>query len=347
MVLQVFSRYGSARAGSVAATVVAVLLVAGPAAWAQRELTDDAGRRVHLPDRITRVFAAGAPAEVLLYTLVPEMLVGRNHMPTAAALAFVPPELRAPIQVVNLPDRDDPQYDAELLALDPDVLIDYGTVDDDYVAALEAISARTNVPAVIFDGRLTQIPAVYRRLGAALGVPARGEQLAAESERILAKYRNALADPAVRVYAACSATGTTPCLRGTSGGEVLEVLGALNVAGTIDDAPRRLLTPEQVGTLAPDVLVAVSASAADRLASDPGWAPVLVRSVLHAPPEVPFNWGPRPPSVNRLLGLVWLAHAVPGRTLSADFFADAQRFFATFYHVRLSEAELRELLGER
>ena len=41
---------------------------------------------VLLPARVSRVFAAGAPAEVLLYTLVPDMLVGRNHMPTAAAL---------------------------------------------------------------------------------------------------------------------------------------------------------------------------------------------------------------------------------------------------------------------
>ena len=43
------------------------------------ELVDDAQRRVELPDAPSRVFAAGAPAEVLLYTLVPEMLVGRNH----------------------------------------------------------------------------------------------------------------------------------------------------------------------------------------------------------------------------------------------------------------------------
>jgi hypothetical protein len=51
-----------------------------------------------------------------------------------------------------------PRYDAELRSLDIDVYVDYGTVDDDYVAALEAISRRTGVPGMIFEGRLTHVP---------------------------------------------------------------------------------------------------------------------------------------------------------------------------------------------
>jgi hypothetical protein len=95
---------------------------------------------------------------VLLYTLVPAKLDGRNQIPPPAALELIPPQYRNPIPIVNLPDRDDPRYDAELLALELDVYVDYGTVDSDYVAALEAISARTNIPAVILDGRLSEIP---------------------------------------------------------------------------------------------------------------------------------------------------------------------------------------------
>src|SRR5262249_20853973 len=65
-------------------------------ASAQTRFTDDAQRTITLPAHPARVFAAGAPAEVLLYTLVPDMLVGRNHMPPAAALEFMPPTLRSP-----------------------------------------------------------------------------------------------------------------------------------------------------------------------------------------------------------------------------------------------------------
>jgi iron complex transport system substrate-binding protein len=68
---------------------------------------------------------------------------------------------------------------------------------------------------------------------------------------------------------------------------------------------------------------------------------------VYAPPTLPFNWGPRPPSVNRLLGMVWMAYALPGRDFDAAFLAEARAFFATFYHVTPTDEQLRALLGAR
>jgi len=78
------------RSASIAAACSAALAVAfcgsAATATAQVPFTDDAGRSVVLPARIDRVFAAGAPAELLLYTLAPEKLPGRNNVPSSAAL---------------------------------------------------------------------------------------------------------------------------------------------------------------------------------------------------------------------------------------------------------------------
>jgi iron complex transport system substrate-binding protein len=316
-------------------------------AWGQTPFTDDAQRSVVLPGKVTRVFAAGAPAEVLLYTLAPEMLAGRNHMPSEEALALIPPEYRAPVQITNVPDQDDPRYDAELLALDVDVYVDYGTVDADYVAALEAVSARTGIPGIILDGRLANIPAAYRQLGSALGVPERGERLAAEAERILSKYRDVLAEPRVRVYLACSQNGTTPCLEGHSFGEVAQWLGATNTGGAVGSAPRRPLTLAEIDASAPAVIIAVSAASAARLSAEPAWREIdaVAAGRVHAPPDLPFNWGPRPPSVNRLLGLIWMAYVLPARSFDDAFFADVRAFFETFYHVTPTREQLRHLIG--
>jgi len=317
-------------------------------AAAQPSFVDDAQRRVELPTTIDRVFAAGAPAEVLLYTLVPEKLAGRNQVPPPAALELIPPQFRHPVAITNLPDRDDPRYDAELVALDVDVYIDYGTIDEDYVAALEAISARTDVPGIILDGRLTEIPATYRRLGAALGVAQRGEELAMEAERLLAKYRNRLGTPATRVYLACSQNGLMPCLAGHSFGEVAEVLGATNVAGHVDTAPRRPLAIAQIHELTPAVVIAASRDAAEAIRADPAWREIaaVAASRVHAPPTLPFNWGPRPPSVNRLAGLIWLAYVAPAKPFDDEFFADVRSLFATFYHVTPTTEQLRELVED-
>ncbi len=318
----------------------------GAVACAQEPFTDDAQRRVTLPEDVTRVFAAGAPAEVLLYTLVPEMLGGRNHVPPEAALELIPPEYRAPALITNLPDRDDPRYDAELLALGVDVYVDYGTVDSDYVEALEAISERTRIPGIILDGRLTNIPAVYRGLGVAFGVPDRGERLAAEAERILSKYRGVLAAPGVRVYLACSQNGTTPCLEGHSFGEAAQWLGATNTGGTTQTAPRRPLNMEEIRASAPDVIIAASKASAASLQADPAWREIaaVAASRVHAPPDLPFNWGPRPPSVNRLLGLIWMAYVLPARPFDEAFFGDVRTFFETFYHVTPTPEQLRRLI---
>ena len=152
-----------------------ILIVAAAAAatpvLTQTRFTDDAQRTVDLPARVTRVFAAGAPAEVLLYTLAPDLLVGRNRLPEGDAVEFFPPAYRTPTLIRQLPEVDNPAADAELIALKPHLYVDYGTVNADYVASLDAVQKRTGVPGIILDGALTRVPAAYRRLGAALGVP--------------------------------------------------------------------------------------------------------------------------------------------------------------------------------
>ena len=65
---------------------------------------------------------------------------------------------------------------------------------------------------------------------------------------------------------------------------------------------------------------------------------------VHAPPNLPFAWGSRPPSVNRMLGLVWLAYVLPGKDFDAAFYADIRALFATYYHVDVTDAQIRGLV---
>jgi len=67
---------------------------------------------------------------------------------------------------------------------------------------------------------------------------------------------------------------------------------------------------------------------------------------VYAPPDLPFNWGPRPPSVNRVAGLIWLAYAACGRPFDDEFRDDLRRLFAAFYHVTPSDAQLGQLVAD-
>ena len=46
---------------------------------------DATGRAIIIPDKVERIFAAGPPAAIVLYTLAPELLLGWTKSPRAKA----------------------------------------------------------------------------------------------------------------------------------------------------------------------------------------------------------------------------------------------------------------------
>ena len=327
--------------------IVAAATAATPV-LTQTRFSDDAQRTVDLPARVTRVFAAGAPAEVLLYTLAPDLLVGRNRLPEADAVEFFPPAYRTPTLIRQLPEVDNPAADAELVALKPHLYVDYGTVNADYVASLDAVQKRTGVPGVLLDGALTRVPAAYRRLGSALGMPERGERLATAVEGIFTRYRGTAANPPIRVYLGCSGDGFVPCLEDDAGGEPLQLLGGVNVAGSRASAPRRPRTIEEIVAMAPDVVViSGNRGAAARLRAHPEWSkvPAVAAGRVYQWPSLPYSWGARPPSVNRLPGVMWLSYVLRNRLFDAAFRDDLRGFYRDFYHLDLSEPQVQSLLA--
>jgi iron complex transport system substrate-binding protein len=340
---------GSRTRVAMSAVALAVTFVATDG-LTQTGFVDAAKRTVAVPLQVSRVFAAGAPAEVLLYTLAPEMLVGRNRLPEGEALEFFPPQYRQPVLIRQLPEVDNPAADAELLAVKPHLYVDYGTVNPDYVASVEAVQQRTRVPGIILDGSLARIPDTYRRLGAAMGIAERGERLGAAADRLLTTYRGALASPSspLRVYLACSADGFLPCLADDSAGEQLAWLGGVNVAGTRATAPRRPLSIDEITAMAPQAIVVTGGpGAAARLRANPAWKSLraVAAGRVYQWPALPYSWGARPPSVNRLPGLIWLAQVLRERPFDAQFDDEVKRFFREFYHLELTGPQLRTLVS--
>jgi iron complex transport system substrate-binding protein len=99
-------------------------------ARAATTLTDAVGRPIGVPDRVERIFAAGPPASILLYTFAPDLLLGwtRSHGPAQCALlgaaACDKPE------VGRLTGRGNTTNFETLLKLKPDLILDVGTVND-------------------------------------------------------------------------------------------------------------------------------------------------------------------------------------------------------------------------
>src|SRR5262245_59000700 len=127
-------------------------LAAPPLAWGQDTLTDAAGRKVPIPTRVMRVFPAGPPAAILLYTLAPDLLIGWPRANRPEEREFLLPDIGARPEVGRLTGRGNTANLEVVLALKPDLILDVGYVDATYVSLADRVQQQTGIPYALLDG---------------------------------------------------------------------------------------------------------------------------------------------------------------------------------------------------
>lgn len=327
----------------------AALALAAPVP-AEQNYTDATGRSVTIPDDPGRVFAAGPPAAVLLYVLKPEAMVGWVRAPREGDLPFLREEVRALPALGRLTGRGDTVNLEVLLGATPDLIVDFGTVNDTYIDLANRVQDQTGLPYVLVDGSLAAMSASIRQMADVLGVAERGEELAAYTEAQLARLDAVLATvPAnerPRVYLARGPEGLETPARGSINAEIIERVGAGNVA-VAETRGVTTVSVEQVQAWAPDVIVTIDRDFAARVGSMPEWQgiPAVANGRVYLAPSAPFGFIDSPPSVNRLAGLVWLAHRLYPEAAQGDLATEIGDFHELFYGIRPDDAALAALLG--
>jgi iron complex transport system substrate-binding protein len=297
--------------------LLALLLLIHPLFAAAADLQDATGRTVRLPDQPARILPAGPPAAVLLAVLAPDLMVGWPHAPSPAARMWLPDATAALPTIPMLTGRQD--VTGQLVALQPDFILDYGAVNPRYAQIIEAVQAKIGIPAVLLDGALPKTPRVLRALGAALHRVDRAELLARQAEAILASVR-APRGAAPRVYYGRGPDGLVGS-PGAGAAEVFALLGWTALTPPGSGTPSRT-SIEAIQALDPDVIIFQSAGMRKVVADSPQWRALRAVRDRHAyvSPDAPFGWLDEPPSINRLLGLAVLgAHGGGATELAAMF----------------------------
>jgi iron complex transport system substrate-binding protein len=336
----------------VAAWAVPLLALFTAATAADKHVVvDSAGRKVEVPVKIDRVFAAGGPASVFIYTLAPEKLLGWNRSLTSEERAYIPGRYANLPTLGRLTGRGNTANVEAMLASRPDVIIDYGAVNHTYISLADRVQQQTGVPYLLFDGSLSQVARTYITAGAALGVRDRAKELARYAEGVLAEIDDRVtrvpAEKRPLVYYARGPRGFQTGLKGSINVESLERIGARNVAAE-HMGPGGLVTvsPEQLLAWNPEIVITIESELFDNARFDDVWK--SIRAVregrLHVAPAEPFPWIDFPPSVNRLIGLKWLARVLYPRAFSADLREETRRFYALFYHQPVDDRQLDALL---
>ena len=315
-------------------------------------ITDGAGRSVAVPARVARVFPAGPPAAIMLYTAAPDLLLGWPRANRPAEREFLLPDVGSRPEVGRVTGRGNTANLEAVLALKPDLILDIGSVNATYVSLADRVQEQTGIPYALLDGRFDGIAATYRMIGALIGRRRAGGGAGALRRRDHRDYlRPHRGDPtrasAARLLRARAARTRDRARR-------LDQCRDHRAPG----AERRRRYPRRSWQCLDRAGAAVE-SGGDRhhrpgfrgrhVYDDRAWAPVAAVHArrVHLSPKLPFGWVDFPPSVNRLIGLWWLAKILYPDRFPEDLRALSRDFYTRFYHVTPNEAQIDRVLAGR
>src|SRR5215510_11904754 len=132
-------------------------------------VTDSVGRSVTVPARVERVFPAGPPAAIVLYTIAPDLLLGWPRANRPDEREFLLPDIGARPEVGRITGRGNTANLEVVLALKPDLILDIGSVNATYISLADRVQEQTGIPYALLDGRFDGTPAAYRIIGELTG----------------------------------------------------------------------------------------------------------------------------------------------------------------------------------
>ena len=322
--------------------------------------TDSTGRQVELPREITRVASAGSLANIMLYAVKPEVIVGWSSRPSGVTEKYIAPEyLELPEYGSFYSGSEDFNREA-LMTSDPQVIIDVGEWDEEYKADLDALQEQVGIPVILIEANIDQNASAYRTLGQILGAEERAEKLAAYCDEVVsdAKAKAATIAPEDRVTVYYGQDdGLSTILSGTIHSQIYELVGAEIVvqADNVQVQQGGGVLGGVLGAKAPDDgLVAGGLQIpAEQAVGQPekGVAPVQaqrhIRQRLYyvvAAPDVAALVG-RPPGPNRVIGIRWLGNLLYPDVFDYDIEQEVKDYFSLFYQYDLTDQEVTDLLA--
>ena len=319
-------------------------------------IIDMTGRTLVVPQTINRVLSTAPPTTIAVYVLAPDKLIGVNFEPNKQnGNVYMPEKYRALPNVGGWFGKQTGNFET-FIAMKPDVILDGDVGVGNFVATLEERQQKFGtIPNVgVLDARnATRYDESIRFLGTLLGADEQAASLSEFYNRVLTKVTSRAStipvNERVRVYYAEGPKGLQTDPYGSMHSELIELAGGINVADC-QIMPGMGMTPvsmEQVTKWNPDVIIVGDPGFYNTIYNDTLWAPIpaVKNHRVYLVPQSPFTWFDRPPGVNRIIGIPWIAKVLyPEKFSDMNLPALTKEFYTKFYHYDLSDSEVNSLL---
>lgn len=318
-----------------------------------REITDMAGRRIRLPERIEKIYAAQPYTNVMAYMLAPDLMIGQLFAITGPDKRFLRPEVRNKPVLGAEPGSGQEASFETILAAKPDFVLLKGNDQTDIARTVERYE-KFGIPVVFADiDSIDNYPAGIEFLGRITGREKQAAKLAAHARSVLAEVDKAVAsippEKRVRVYYAESADGLTTECDQSFHTDAIKRAGGRIVHECVLKTHKGMekVSLEQVMLYNPEFIVSNDPEFEKTVYTDPRWKGIkaVAEHKVLTVPHTPFNWIDRPPSFTRLIGLQWLVYHFYPKAPGRDMQREMREFHALFLGIRPSEADIEHWLA--
>lgn len=313
-----------------------------------RVFTDSCGREVTVPADIQKIAVSGPLAQMVVFAIAPDKMVGvANAWDESAKAYFDAKYLELPLLGQLYGGKGELNLET-LLAAEPDVVIDVGEPKDSMAEDLDALQEQTGIPFVHIDAYLASMNDTYAMLGDLLAMPNEAQGLADYCRYAYDKVK-AIADSVekVNLLYVTGEEGLNVIARGSYHAEVIDMLCS-NLA--VVDEPSSKGTGnevdmEQILNWNPDAVIFAPGSIYSTVADNENWQtiPAIRDGRYYEVPMGPYNWMGFPPSVQRILGMQWMAKVLYPDAADYDMYETTQTYFQLFYHCDLTAEQYAAL----
>ncbi len=319
---------------------------------ATTSFTDSAGRQVEVPAKITRIAPSGTMAQIVLFALAPEMLVGVSSKWDPVAEQYID------ANYYNLPvlgqfyGKGDLNLE-EIAKVDPQVIIDIGESKSTIVADMDGIQNQVGIPTVHIEATMDTMAEAYRSLGKLLGKEKEAEVLAKYCEKVNSNTDSIMAkvgDSGKTNLVYCTGEdGLSVLAKGSFHAEIIDAVSN-NVAVVTDVSSKGTGNPvdlEQLMQWDPDVIIFAPGSIYSTVAQNEAWQNLkaIKNGTYYEVPNGPYNWMGNPPSVNRYLGMIWTTELLYPDKAQYDGYKEIAEYYKLFYHCDLTQDQYKALVA--
>jgi iron complex transport system substrate-binding protein len=319
-------------------------------------LVDMSGREVEVKKDIKTVYATGPVANIIIYTIDSELMVGVNWEASESEKEFLDSYYtQLPVLGGWYGSGNEGNLE-EIIKANPDIIINAGTISDEVIEFSDSLQEQIGIPVINVDFDFENMAEAYNFLGEVLNKTERTDELATYIQDayndIEEKKEGILESEKVKVYYAEGPEGLQTDPEGSTHSELISYVGGINIAQVeINEGyGRSTVSIEQLINWDPDVVLICpendGTSAYDLFEGSDLYQTIKAVKTgrLYVIPDKPFKWFDRPPSSNRIIGIKWTANALYPDVYQYDMREETKKFYELFYRCTLTEEQVDNLL---